>query len=157
TKFCKIHDANDRFQCSTAFCTYRSPPDVTRHFFASKRTTINVWKSVDEEIDIPRVLDHSVRISRFLDNVSNYFENLYKPSEFLADAEQHLSTCGRSETSYPSAGENYVRRQPCQEAPIDAADMVKRLIIPWCRKGRNITMYNFFTSIPLAEDLLAKT
>ncbi|XP_003369325.1 hypothetical protein Tsp_04742, partial [Trichinella spiralis] len=45
---------------------------------------------------IPRVLDHSVRISRFLDNVSNYFENLNKPSEFLADAEQHLSTCGRS-------------------------------------------------------------
>ncbi|KRY05909.1 hypothetical protein T12_9916 [Trichinella patagoniensis] len=44
-----------------------------------------------------------------------------------------------------------------QEAPMDAADMVKRLIIPWCRKGRNITMYNFFTSIPLAEDLLAKT
>ncbi|KRX55395.1 PiggyBac transposable element-derived protein 3 [Trichinella sp. T9] len=50
-----------------------------------------------------------------------------------------------------------MQHSSCQEAPMDAADMVKRLIIPWCRKGRNITMYNFFTSIPLAEDLLAKT
>ncbi|KRX33184.1 hypothetical protein T05_12828, partial [Trichinella murrelli] len=50
-----------------------------------------------------------------------------------------------------------MQHSSCQEAPVDAADMVERLIIPWCRKGRNITMYNFFTSIPLAEDLLART
>ncbi|KRZ07320.1 hypothetical protein T11_16507 [Trichinella zimbabwensis] len=36
------------------------------------------------------------------------------------------------------------------------ADMVKRLVRPWCGKGRNITMDNFFTSIPLAEDLFAE-
>ncbi|KRY46961.1 hypothetical protein T03_14553 [Trichinella britovi] len=36
TTFCKIHEANDRFQCSTAFCTFRSPTDVTRHFLLLK-------------------------------------------------------------------------------------------------------------------------
>ncbi|KRY39563.1 hypothetical protein T01_11853 [Trichinella spiralis] len=51
----------------------------------------------------------------------------------------------RRKTSYPSAGEKYVGRQPCQEVPMDAADMVKRLVGRWCGKGRNLRTDNFFT------------
>ncbi|KRX52060.1 hypothetical protein T06_16103 [Trichinella sp. T6] len=70
---------------------------AARHFaHFEAQLIINVWKSVDEEIDMLRVLDHFFCISRFQDNVSNYFENLYKPSQFLADTEKHLTTCGRS-------------------------------------------------------------
>ncbi|XP_003378092.1 hypothetical protein Tsp_02298 [Trichinella spiralis] len=54
---------------------------------------INIWKSVEQEIDIPLFLDYSVRILKFLDT---NFKNPYKPSAFWTDTEQHVSTCGRT-------------------------------------------------------------
>ncbi|KRX26647.1 PiggyBac transposable element-derived protein 4 [Trichinella nelsoni] len=106
-------------------------------------------------------------------------KNIYKPSAFLTVDEQLVSTRARSslkqympckpgkygikifwccdaETSYPLAGEIYAGKQPGQTGRMNVVDLVKRLVRPWCGKGRNITMDNFFTSIPLAEDLLAK-
>ncbi|KRZ01763.1 PiggyBac transposable element-derived protein 4 [Trichinella zimbabwensis] len=106
-------------------------------------------------------------------------KNVYKPSAFLTVDEQLVSTRARSsirqympckpgkygikifwccdaETSYPLAGEIYVGRQPGQSERMNVGELVKRLVRPWCGKGRNVTMDNFFISIPLAEDLLAK-
>ncbi|KRZ47793.1 PiggyBac transposable element-derived protein 4 [Trichinella nativa] len=107
------------------------------------------------------------------------FKKMYKPSAFLTVDEQLVSTRARSslkqympckpgkygikifwccdaETSYPLAGDIYAGKQPGQTGRMNVVDLVKRLVRPWCGKGRNITMDNFFTSIPLAEDLLAK-
>ncbi|KRY57856.1 PiggyBac transposable element-derived protein 4 [Trichinella britovi] len=101
------------------------------------------------------------------------------PSAFLTVDEQLVSTRARSslrqsmpckpgkygikilwccdaETSYPLDGEICAGKQPGKTGRMNVANLVKRSVRPWCGKGRNIMMDNFFTSIPLAEDLLAE-
>ncbi|KRZ83815.1 PiggyBac transposable element-derived protein 4 [Trichinella sp. T8] len=101
------------------------------------------------------------------------------PSAFLTVDEQLVSTRARSslrqympckpgkygikilwccdaETSYPLAGEICAGKQPGKTGRMNVANLGKRSVRPWCGKGRNITMDNFFTSIPLAEDLLVE-
>ena len=63
--------------------------------------------------------------------------------------------CCDSQTCYPLNGEVYLGRQPGQQREVgQGARVVKQLVAPWHRSGRNVTAVNFFTSIPLAEDLL---
>ena len=63
--------------------------------------------------------------------------------------------CCDSQTCYPLNGEVYLGRQPGQQREVgQGARVVKQLVAPWRRSGRNVTADNFFTSIPLAEDLL---
>ena len=53
-------------------------------------------------------------------------------------------------------GEVYLGRQPGEQREIgQGARVVKDLTVPWWRSGRNITADNFFTSIPLVEELLS--
>jgi hypothetical protein len=108
---------------------------------------------------------------------------VYRPSPFLTVDEQLVPTRGRcsfkqyipskpnkygvkvfwicdSANSYPLKGEIYIGRQP--NATLEESRMfnkpfhlVKRLIEPWKGSGRNITCDNYFTSVPLACDLLA--
>ncbi|XP_067026447.1 piggyBac transposable element-derived protein 4-like [Acropora muricata] len=60
-----------------------------------------------------------------------------------------------SQTCYPLNGEAYLGRQPGQQREVrQGARVVKQLMAPWRRSGRNVTPDNFFTSIPLAKDLL---
>lgn len=60
-----------------------------------------------------------------------------------------------AETCYPLKGDVYLGRQPGQQREIgQGARVVKDLTSPWRRSGRNVTVDNFFTSVPLAEDLL---
>ncbi|XP_035664217.1 piggyBac transposable element-derived protein 4-like [Branchiostoma floridae] len=57
-------------------------------------------------------------------------------------------------TCYPLKGEVYLGRQPGEQREIgQGARVVKELTYLWRRTGRNVTADNFFTSIPLAEDL----
>lgn len=60
-----------------------------------------------------------------------------------------------SATSFPMSGEVYLGRQPGhdREKGLGAA-VVKRLTKFWMKSGRNIVIDNYFTSVPLAEDLL---
>ena len=52
-------------------------------------------------------------------------------------------------------GDVYLGRQPGQQREVgQGARVVKQLVEPRRRSGRNVTADNFFTSIPLAEDLL---
>ncbi|KRZ72981.1 PiggyBac transposable element-derived protein 4 [Trichinella papuae] len=123
----------------------------------------------------------SDKLAQFRDIWNMFMDNtkkLYKPSTFLTVGEQLVPTRGRSrfcqylpkkpvkcgikifwccdaETSYPLASEIYVGGQPGETVSTNTADLVKRLVRPWCWKGRNITMDNTFTSVQLAEDLLA--
>jgi Transposase IS4 len=61
-----------------------------------------------------------------------------------------------SGNSFPLKGEVYVGQQPGAGANNNKViDLVKRLVRPWMNTGRNITMDNYFTSIELANDLLA--
>ncbi|KRZ85375.1 hypothetical protein T08_15538 [Trichinella sp. T8] len=77
TTFCKIHEANDRFQCSTAFCTFRSPTDVTRHFFALKTfKSKKIFAQHQPKIlmactDFQNSLKHCPEISKCGQNVQN--------------------------------------------------------------------------------------
>ena len=49
----------------------------------------------------------------------------------------------------------YLGRQPGEERDIgQGAPVVKELVAPWQRRGRNVTADIFFTFVPLAEDLL---
>ena len=60
-----------------------------------------------------------------------------------------------SQTCYPLNAEVYLGRQPGQQREVkQGARVVKQLMAPWRRSGRNVTPDNFFTSIPLAKDLL---
>ena len=63
--------------------------------------------------------------------------------------------CCDSQTCYPLKGDVYLGRQPGQQRDVgQGARVVKQLVEPWRRSGRNFTADNFFTSVPLAEDLL---
>ena len=63
--------------------------------------------------------------------------------------------CCDAETSYPLKGKIYLGKQPDQPREVgQGARVVKELVAPWYRSGRNVTADNFFSSIPLAEDLL---
>ncbi|KAM9307115.1 piggyBac transposable element-derived protein 4-like [Pholidichthys leucotaenia] len=60
-----------------------------------------------------------------------------------------------AETHYPLKGDIYLGRQPGEQREVgQGARVVKDLTSPWRRSGRNVTADNFFTSIPLAEELL---
>jgi hypothetical protein len=110
-------------------------------------------------------------------------ERQYRPSAYLTIDEQLLGTRGRcsfkqyipskpskygikinwicdNANSYPLKGEIYVGRQPNADPEESAKfnqpqQLVKRLVNPWKQSGRNITCDNYFTSVPLALDLLA--
>ncbi|KRX42804.1 PiggyBac transposable element-derived protein 4 [Trichinella murrelli] len=122
--------------------------------------------------------DNSTRAARLKCDKLAAFRNI-RQSAFLTVDEQLVSTRARSslrqympckpgkygikilwccdaETSYPLAGEICAGKQPGKTGRMNVANLGKRSVRPWCGKGRNITMDNFFTSIPLAEDLLVK-
>ena len=65
--------------------------------------------------------------------------------------------CCDAQTSYPLKGDIYLGRQPGEQREIgQGARVVKELVGHWYRSGRNITADNFFSSIPLDEELLQK-
>ena len=58
-------------------------------------------------------------------------------------------------TSYPLKGEVYLGRQPGEYRQVGLGTAVVRNTTgPWLQSGRNIVCDNFFTSVPLAEELL---
>ena len=60
-----------------------------------------------------------------------------------------------ADTSYPLKGEIYLGRQPGQLQQVGlGSTVVKNTTGPWLGTGRNIVCDNFFTNIPLAEELL---
>jgi Transposase IS4 len=61
-----------------------------------------------------------------------------------------------SKTSYPLKGEMYLGKEPGKTTKNIGAGVVHRLSEPWKNTGRNIVMDNFFTSIPLAQQLLVE-
>ena len=61
--------------------------------------------------------------------------------------------CCDAETSYPLKGEVYLGKQPDQPREVgQGARVVKELVAPWYRSGRNVTADNF-----LVRYLLLKT
>uniref|UniRef100_UPI00358F4BCF piggyBac transposable element-derived protein 4-like n=1 Tax=Myxine glutinosa TaxID=7769 RepID=UPI00358F4BCF len=65
--------------------------------------------------------------------------------------------CCDATTSYALDGVAYNGRQPGEEVQMNlASNIVKELCSPLRNTGRNITMDNSFTSVPLAEGLLEK-
>jgi hypothetical protein len=66
--------------------------------------------------------------------------------------------CCDSKSAYPLKGEVYVGRAAGATTNANkhgVKDLVKRLVAPWINKGRSVTADNYFTSVALAEDLLA--
>lgn len=60
-------------------------------------------------------------------------------------------------TNYPLAGEIYLGTQPGEQRARNIAhDLVLRLSDRYLDKGYNITMDNFFTSVPLAKELIRR-
>lgn len=60
-------------------------------------------------------------------------------------------------TSYPLNAAVYLGRQPGQQREVNqGANVVKSLIRPWYRSGRNVVGDNLFTSVPLVEELLTQ-
>lgn len=62
-----------------------------------------------------------------------------------------------STTSFPLSGEVYLGRQPgSAREENQGARVVMSLTNRWLKSGRNIVMDNFFTSVPLATNLLSQ-
>ena len=60
-----------------------------------------------------------------------------------------------AQTCFPLQGQVYLGRQPGTDRDINqGARVVKDVTKHWLKSGRNIVMDNFFTSVPLAEELL---
>lgn len=123
------------------------------------------------------------KLAAFRDVWNMFLANIkgpYKPSSFLTIDEQLVLTRGRCSfrqyipskpgkygikifwicdalNSYPLKAEVYVGKQPNEIRSVDyALNLVHRLSTPYINKGRTITMDNFFTSCPLAEQMLQK-
>lgn len=64
--------------------------------------------------------------------------------------------CCDAGTSYPLTGDIYLGRQEgTQRETGQGARVVKQLVSPWRHSGRNVVADNFFSSVDLAEQLLA--
>jgi len=62
-----------------------------------------------------------------------------------------------AQTCYPLNGDIYLGRQPEGRHAVNlGSSVVTTLTNPWLHAGRNIVMDNFFTSVPLANELLSK-
>ena len=60
-----------------------------------------------------------------------------------------------SDTSYPLCGEIYSGRLPNEKREVgQGARIVKQLVGQYYHSGRNVTADNFFTTVPLVEELL---
>ena len=64
--------------------------------------------------------------------------------------------CCDAETSYPLTADIYLGKQAGQLREVEqGARVVKELVSPYRRSGRNVVADNFFSSVDLAQDLLA--
>ena len=64
--------------------------------------------------------------------------------------------CCDASTTYPLTAQVYLGKQPGEQREVgQGARVVQDLISPWRRSGRNVVADNFFTSVPLVQDLLA--
>ena len=65
--------------------------------------------------------------------------------------------CCDSATSYPLNAEVYLGRQPNEVRDHDqGARVVKAMVSPWYKSGRNVVGDNLFTGVALAEELLTQ-
>ena len=63
--------------------------------------------------------------------------------------------CCDAETSYPLTADIYLGKQAYQPREVgQGARVVKELVSPYRRSGRNVVADNFFSSVDLAQDLL---
>ncbi|KAB0790446.1 hypothetical protein PPYR_15168 [Photinus pyralis] len=61
-----------------------------------------------------------------------------------------------SVTAFPLKGQVYLGKQPQNQREVNqGARVVKDLVATWTKKGRNVVADNFFSSIPLVQDLLS--
>ena len=61
-----------------------------------------------------------------------------------------------ADTTYPLVGQVYLGKENDHREVNQGSRVVKDLIAPYYDTGRNVTTDNFFTSVPLADDLLAR-
>lgn len=110
--------------------------------------------------------------------LNSNLSKLYKPTECLTIDEQLFPYRGRtrftqyipskpakygmkvwwvcdSENSYPLLGQLYTGKTAAGRETNQGERVVKELVASYRGSGRNITMDNFFTSLPLAEHLLS--
>mgnify|MGYP004593395707 CR=1 FL=1 len=111
--------------------------------------------------------------------VNNNFKKSYLPGENMTIDEQLLPFRGRvsfkqylpskpdkygmkiwwicdSSTSYPLQGIPYLGKEGGNRQTNLAMNVVQKLVQPYENTNRNITFDNYFTSVPLALDLLSK-
>lgn len=63
--------------------------------------------------------------------------------------------CCDGSTSFPLNAEVYLGRQPDANRDVDQGGrVVKTMVSPWYKSGRNVVGDNFFTSVVLSEELL---
>lgn len=101
-------------------------------------------------------LSENVTIDEQLPGFRGKFSGVvYMPSKPTKYGIKHFALVD-SATYYLQKFEVYVGRQPDGpfKLPSDTASLVKRMIEPISGTGRNVTMDNWFTSVPLAKSLL---
>jgi len=110
--------------------------------------------------------------------LNSNLQNYYKPTENLTVDEQLFPYCGRTkftqyipskpakygikiwwicdaENYYPLAGQIYTGKSSTRREINQGERVAKDLVAPYKGSGRNITMDNFFTTLPLAKHLLS--
>lgn len=167
------YEAVDQLWKKNAFPLYRATMSVRRFY--------NITRFIRFDFDVTRQTrietDKAAPISEIFEMLNANLKGNFRPYNCITIDEQLFPFRGRtkftqyipskpakygikiwwacdSDTAYPLNGQIYTGKIGNIRDKNQGERVVKDLVVPYKNTGRNVTMDNFFTSLPLAKDLL---
>lgn len=148
----------ERFQQLTRFLRFDDSRTRIARLREDKLAPIRyIWDLFKRNLTMPFIPSHEIVIDEQLLTTRNRCSfRQYIPSK-PGKYGIKIFWAVDSQTNYPLAAEVYVGQQPnTARSKGIAHDLVLRLMKDYLYMGANLTVDNFFVSIPLAEDLIEK-